>query len=99
MAYAPRDRAVLIDVGFWSETLEVWRDQGLPPHVGPGQTDAFFGMDGFWRYYVSPEATDGHALMDRGMVTGQGIRLGLVPMFEQATLRDDGDQERGGSSD
>ena len=93
MAYAPRDRVPLIDVGFWAETLSAWRGQGLPPHVGAGQTDAHFGMDGFWRYYVSPEATDAHALMDRGMVTGQGVRLGLVPMFDQAVLRDEGDRQ------
>ena len=93
MAYAPRDRVPLIDLGFWAETLAAWRRQGLPPHVGPGQTDAHFGMDGFWRYYVSPEATDAHALMDRGMVTGQGVRLGLVPMFDQAVLRDEGDRQ------
>lgn len=93
MIYAPRDRVPLIDLGFWAETLGTWRGQGLPAGIGPAQTDRYFGMDGFWRYYLSPEATDGHALMDRGMVTGEGIRVGLTPMFDQKVLCDEGDRE------
>jgi len=34
------------DFGFWSETLDLWHEQGLPADVG---TDEFFGMDAQWR--------------------------------------------------
>ena len=68
MAYDPVDRVPLLDVGFWAETLDAWRAQGLPSDVLLTNTDSFFGMDGFMRFYVSPEATDGHCLVDRKSV-------------------------------
>ncbi len=93
MAYGQRDRVPLIDLGFWPECFEAWRPQGLPAHVNGTNTDAYFGMDGFWRCYLSPEATDGHALVDRGMVVREGVRIGLTPMFESKVLEDLGDEE------
>ncbi len=46
MHYEPVDRCPIMDFGFWSETLDLWRRQGLPGEVG---TDEFFGMDAQWR--------------------------------------------------
>jgi len=93
MNYQERDRVPLIDLGFWGETFDVWRSQGLPDWVNVKTTDKYFGMDGFWRYYLSPEATDGHALVDRGMIGGEGIRVGLTPLFDNIVLEDRGDRE------
>lgn len=45
MRYQPRDRAPICDFNFWWETLEVWREQGLPEHITQNDTDDFFGMD------------------------------------------------------
>jgi len=45
MHYEPRDRAPIMDFGFWDETLVLWEDQGLPKGA---DTDAFFGMDPQW---------------------------------------------------
>ncbi len=44
--YRPRDRCPMMDFGFWDETLEAWRRQGLPADADP---DVFFGMDTQWR--------------------------------------------------
>ena len=93
MNYQERDRVPLIDLGFWGECFEVWRSQGLPDWVNVKTTDEYFGMDGFWRYYLSPEATDGHALVDRGMIGGEGVRVGLTPLFDNVVLEDRGDRE------
>ncbi len=93
MHYAPRDRACLIDLGFWGETLTAWHDQGLPASVNATNTDAHFGMDGFWRYYLSPEATDGHALVERGMVVPEGLRVGIDPLFDETVIEDQGETQ------
>lgn len=93
MNYQPRDRVPLIDFGFWSECFDVWRETGLPVEVGPLSTDRHFGMDGFMRYYLSPEATDGHTLVDRGMIVPAGLRVGLVPLFEERVLESTTDEE------
>ena len=46
MHYEPRDRCPVMDFGFWSETLDRWRTEGLPADADP---DLFFGMDAQWR--------------------------------------------------
>lgn len=93
MNYGPRDRAPLIDLGFWAETIEAWHQTGLPADIDNRSADSFFGTDGFWRYYLSPEQTDGGGLCDRGMIVPEGIRIGLMPFFEKRQLQDLGDQE------
>jgi len=93
MSYESVDRVPLLDLGFWAETLDAWRKEGLPDDVKVPHTDSFFGMDGFMRFYVSPEATDAHCLVDRGMVVQEGIRVGLVPLFEERVIEDLGGQE------
>jgi len=57
-------------------------------------TDGYFQLDGFWRYYLSPEATDGSCLLKRGMVVPEGLRVGLLPFFDSLVIEDLGDQER-----
>jgi uroporphyrinogen decarboxylase len=42
MHYQPRDRCLIWDFGFWDETLEAWRRQGMPASASP---EEFFGMD------------------------------------------------------
>ena len=41
--FEPVDRAPFWDFGYWTETPEVWREQGLPETVT--DLDAFFGFD------------------------------------------------------
>ena len=91
--YKTRDRAPLIDLGFWTETIEAWHQQGLPTSTDHRNADDYFRTDGFWRGYLSPEATDGSGLLDRGMVVPEGLRIGLAPFFERTVIQDLGDQE------
>jgi uroporphyrinogen decarboxylase len=93
MRYQPCDRVPLMDLGFWSETLDAWRAQGLPSWVNSTNTDQYFGMDGFSRFLVTPEATDGHALVQRGAVLPPGLRVGLTPLFDEQVIEDQGDTE------
>lgn len=93
LAYQNRDRVPLIDIGFWSETITAWQAQGLPATINMRNLDEFFDTDGFWQYYLSPEATDGSGLLDRGMILPEGLRVGLAPLFEQTVLEDLGDQQ------
>jgi len=46
MHYEPRDRCPVMDFGFWNDTLDRWRREGLPADVEP---DDFFGMDRQWQ--------------------------------------------------
>jgi hypothetical protein len=49
MRYQPRDRAPICDFGFWTETLVVWHEQGLPARVtNDGEASEYFGMDSYW---------------------------------------------------
>jgi uroporphyrinogen decarboxylase len=77
MNYQDRDRAPICDFGFWPETLERWRGEGLPAWVMGGHetenTDKFFGMD---QYQGGPQ-----------------IHVGLYPFFERKVLEDRGDSE------
>ncbi len=77
MHYQPRDRAPIADFGFWDETLPLWYDQGLPPEVGPHNTNAWFGMD------FNLDEVCG----------ATGVSAGLWPPFEVIVLEDRGDHE------
>lgn len=77
MHYQPRDRAPLLDFGFWDETFPVWRQQGLPRHVNALNSCEFFGMD--------------FNLEFAGILSG--VQVGLVPPFESGILEDHGDRE------
>jgi hypothetical protein len=77
MHYQPRDRAPICDFGFWSDTLQVWYEQGLPGHVNASNTSQFFGMD-----YGIDEVT-----------AATGVTVGLAPLFEEKVLEDHGDCE------
>ena len=94
MSYSARDRLPVIDLGFWPECFDVWPAQGLPGRVNATNTDAHFGMDGFWRYYLSPEATDGHALVDRGMVVPEWSRWITAIKTEGGNILFAGDKYR-----
>jgi len=77
MHYEPRDRAPICDFGFWPETIQRWKSQGLPGWVGGGHdttsTDAAFGMDTY--------------------LGGPGVNVGLCPTFETRVIEDRGDHE------
>ncbi len=46
MRYEPRDRPSLLNFGFWSETLVIWKKQGLPADIDSHAARArYFGMD------------------------------------------------------
>ncbi len=47
MHFQPRDRAPICDFGFWSETVELWKSDGLPEHLDENTATDFFGMDRF----------------------------------------------------
>jgi len=46
MHYESVDRCPIWDFGFWDETLDLWREQGMPADADP---DEYFGMDAQWR--------------------------------------------------
>jgi hypothetical protein len=85
MHYRPVDRPPICDFSFWSETIVLWRDQGLPDNVTPadyyyhlgGNADEFFGMD---------------YSMDR-VIDAAGLEAGLMPAFEEKVIEDRGDAE------
>lgn len=93
LEYRQRDRCPVIDVGYWQETIDRWYGEGLPPDVGSAQVSEHAGADGFWRFYAGIESTMGEALVDRGFMLGEGLRVGLMPLFEQRVVEDRGDEE------
>ncbi len=89
----PVNHIPLIDLGYWPETIDAWRDQGLPSNVNASNSDEYFGLDGLMRYYVCPDKTDGTGPIDRGMITPGGWRIGLWPFFDEAVLEQEDDTE------
>jgi hypothetical protein len=77
MHYQPRDRAPIMDFGFWDETFVLWQDQGLPKHVDCSNSDDFLGMD---------------CGLDRALAA-VGVSVGLAPSFEEKVLEDRGHHE------
>lgn len=77
MRYQPRDRAPIMDFGFWDETLPIWHEQGLPSWVNRLTSDEFFGMDS--------------GIEAGGRVVG--VVSGLAPAFEEKVLEDRGEYE------
>ena len=78
LAYGARDRPALTEMSFWPETLQRWKEQGLPEDVywnsyADNTTDAYFGWD-CCRTYLP-------------------VELGLWPAFEECVLEDRGDRE------
>ncbi|MCC6682628.1 MAG: hypothetical protein IT445_17140 [Phycisphaeraceae bacterium] len=77
MHYQWRDRVPICDLGFWAETINVWKQQGLPGWVSGGYdtttTDEFFGMDAY--------------------IGGPNVNVGLCPPFEHLVIEDRGDHE------
>lgn len=76
MHYEPRDRAPLLDFGFWEETIIRWQEQGLPTHINRSNADDFFGMD------IGPDSA----------VASAGVNVKLAPSFEQGAIEDRGEQ-------
>ena len=83
MRYQARDRAPIIDWGYWDETIERWLAEGLPPEFGAagplynaGEIYRYFGMDFEYR-----EVT---------WTAGPG---GLIPPFEEKVIEERGEAE------
>lgn len=94
MHYKTRDRAPIMDFSFWEETLEVWKQQGLPAHVDRSNSDDFFGMEGMERQNIARVSA---ARFDQAIVRratrGRGVSVGLYPTFQSKVLKDRGDHE------
>jgi uroporphyrinogen decarboxylase len=78
MRYQTRDRPPLCEFSYWPETLQAWRQQGMPADVywngyDDNSTEAFFGFDSY-RKYVPVETF-------------------LCPEFEEKVIEDRGDTE------
>lgn len=99
MRYEPRDRCPIMDFGFWGETLDRWREEGMPADVDP---DRFFGMDIQWRTapvdtYLCPLFNE-RVIEDRGenelFLQNDGVYavrrkyLGTIPHYVGWTLKD-----------
>lgn len=94
MSYAPRDRAPICDFGFWTETIELWKADGLPEHLDENTVSDFLGMDRFEGWVGIRDSLDPSfgwtVLEDRGdmeVVQGEdGVRvlrhkfMGSIPM-------------------
>lgn len=105
MHYLPRDRAPIMDFGFWAETLVIWEEQGYPKGANP---DCFFGMDPQW--ITAPISVMLHpgfeptVLEDRGetrivrdgdgVIKEEGKFLGSIPRHLDHTLKDRPSWER-----
>jgi hypothetical protein len=77
MHYEARDRSPLLDFGFWEETFVVWQGQALPEQVDKKNGHRFFGME-----------------LDLDAAMGAtGVKVGLMPLFEEVVLEDHGDRE------
>ncbi len=87
------DRVPMMDLGYWPETLDNWYEQGLPRSVNALNSDDHFGLDGFMRFYVCPEKTDGTGPIDRGMISPGGWSVGLQPFFDEYIISQDRDTE------
>lgn len=83
MRYQPRDRAPICDFGFWEETVEIWKGQGLPEHLDENTASDFFGMDRYGdctgiRDMLDP-SFESMVLEDRGDMEvvqgGDGVRI------------------------
>ena len=97
--YKPVDRIPIWDFGFWTETLERWREQGMPADVEP---DDFFGMDAQWQWApynggllpafetkVLEEGDDFEVVvMSDGVIARQPKRFTSMPDFIGHTLKD-----------
>ncbi|MFI5385147.1 MAG: uroporphyrinogen decarboxylase family protein [Fimbriimonadales bacterium] len=83
MHYQPRDRAPICDFGFWTETAELWKGQGLPEHLDENTASDFFGMDRFEGWVGIRDSLDPGfetvILEDRGDMEvvqgGDGVRI------------------------
>lgn len=99
MHYLSRDRAPIMDFGFWDETPAVWQQQGLPEGV---HMDAFFGMDPQWidlplHLALSPSFGE-RVLEDRGeteivincdgVTVERGKFMGSIPKHLDHALKD-----------
>ncbi len=81
MHYQPHDRCPISDFGFWEETILAWHEQGLPKTIHFSYDDSnhveYFGMD------------FGIDALSRST----GIKVGLLPEFDEVVLEDRDDHE------
>jgi len=77
MAFQSVDRCPIFDFGFWPETIDAWKLQGLPSSVGrdyaTGQATPYLGMD--------PQPI------------GAPVQCHMFPEFPEQVIEDRGDHE------
>ncbi len=49
MDYGDFDRGIIQDFSYWDETVDIWHLYGLPADVDRSNSEAYFGLDSFWR--------------------------------------------------
>jgi len=77
MHYQGRDRVPLFDFSVWDETVALWQLQGLPAKIEKASLYRYFGMD--------------FNLSDATYATG--TNMGLLPLFPETVLEDQGECE------
>lgn len=73
MRYRGVDRAPMVEVGAWRETLDRWRTEGMPANAGVDQAIMFNGCPFFG--------------LDEQRCTG--LNLGMIPGFESERIAED----------
>lgn len=99
MHFEERDRAPMMDFGFWDETIVLWHEQGMPETSG---LDAWFGMDPQWitaginvglcpgfAWEILEDRGETRIVRDQeGVVKEEGKFLGSIPQHLDHTLKD-----------
>lgn len=80
MRYQAVDRIPWIEFGYWPETLDRWKREGLPDEITAQSAIGHFGFDSSLRYGL-------------GEVTDLGVEAGLCPRFPAEVIEDRGDEE------
>lgn len=79
--FQPVDRLPLMDFSYWDETIDAWREQGLPGNViTPRQVEDYFSLDRGYEYNVF------HPDVNPRIFTQ------FYPPFERKVLKDEGDK-------
>ncbi|MHB0879078.1 MAG: uroporphyrinogen decarboxylase family protein [Anaerolineae bacterium] len=105
MHYQDVDRLPFYDFGFWTETLDLWYEQGLPRDVW---LNTYFGMDRQHEHFPANlgmlPVFDEQVIEDRGnsevVIDRAGVKLerrkdgSSIPRFIEFPVKDRGDWER-----
>jgi uroporphyrinogen decarboxylase len=102
MAFRPVDRGVIGDFSFWPETLDRWKEQGLPRRCTRNNADRYFGMDrwmepaglnvslqpAFRQQVIEDRGSDEVVQQANGVRVLRGKYMGSIPMHLGHLLQD-----------